>query len=166
MPRPFKSKSKATALREQAEAHLDDLAAQAHDLRRQAIDRAPAVRDQLKEMLPDKEQLLDLRDDLFDRLPDTVQDKLPEQVKPKRSRFKRVAVFGLITGAGAAAFAVLRGRSKTTPARDPFPQQPPAPPAAPTPTPTPKSTSTATGVGLDGDDLAAEPTKKAAPEQP
>ncbi len=127
---PFKKNS----FRKKLEAQLDELTDQAEDLRQQVVDRAPGVRDQildrlpdrdeLTEILPDKRQLLDLRADLFDRLPDVVTDKLPEKVKPKRSRLKRVAMFGVVTGAGAAAFAAFRRQSGTPAPAAPFPQPP------------------------------------------
>lgn len=124
---PFKKKNFRTKL----EARLDDLASQTEELRQQVVDRAPGVRDQLVDMLPDKDQLRDLRDDLFERLPDSVADKVPEKVKPKkRSKLKRVAVLGVLTGAGAAAFAAVKGRAKTQPPAAPFPAPPkPTPPA-------------------------------------
>ena len=145
MPRPFKSKT----LRDKLESQLSDLAEQTDELRKQIVDRAPAVRDQIvgqtgelrKQVadrapavrdqivaaLPDRDQLLDLRDDLFDRLPDNVQDRLPEKVKPKRTRLRKVAAVGVLTGAGAAAFAILK--RKGAPA--PTPYVAPVPPAAP-----------------------------------
>lgn len=124
---PFKKKKFRTTL----EARLDDLASQTEELRQQVVDRAPGVRDQLVDMLPDKDQLRDLRDDLFERLPDSVADKMPEKVKPKkRSKLKRVAILGVLTGAGAAAFAAIKGRSNTPPPPEPFPTPPkPAAPA-------------------------------------
>lgn len=148
MPRPFKKKT----LRDKLEDQLTDLASQTDDLRKQIIDKAPGVRDQIVEQtgelrkqvvdrapgvrdqiiaaLPDKEQLLDLRDDLFDKLPDNVQERLPEKVKPKRRRLRKVAAVGVVTGAGAAAFAILKRRGTTADAYI----TPPAPaPAAPAP---------------------------------
>ena len=140
---PFKKKKK---FRTTLEARLDDLASQTEELRQQVVDRAPGVRDQLVDMLPDKDQLRDLRDDLFERLPDGVADKVPDKVKPKkRSKLKRVAFLGVLTGAGAAAFAAVKGRSGT--------QRPPEPfPAPPTPTP-------------PADVTPPKPAKKATPKQ-
>jgi ElaB/YqjD/DUF883 family membrane-anchored ribosome-binding protein len=150
MARPFKKKT----VRDKIEAQLAELASQTEELRQQVVDRAPGVRDQIVEQtgalakqvadrapvvrdqivekLPDRAQLLDLRDDLFEKLPESVQDKLPEQVKPKSSRLKRVAVAGLVTGIGAAAFAAVRRRSSATPPSAPFPE--PARPATSGPT--------------------------------
>jgi ABC-type transporter Mla subunit MlaD len=125
---PFKKKKFRTKL----EARLDDLASQTEELRQQVVDRAPGVRDQLVDMLPDKDQLRDLRDDLFERLPDGVAEKVPDKVKPKkkRSKLKRVAFLGVLTGAGAAAFAAVKGRTNTPPPPQPFPAPPqPTPPA-------------------------------------
>jgi len=122
---PFKKKK----FRNRLEARLDDLASQTEELRQQVVDRAPGVRDSLVDMLPDKDQLRDLRDDLFDRLPDGVADKGPDKVKPKkRSKLKRVAFLGVLTGAGAAAFAAVKGKGQTPPRPEPFPA-PPTPPA-------------------------------------
>ena len=122
---PFK---KNKNLRTKLEARLDDLASQTEELRQQVVDRAPGVRDQLVDMLPDKDQLRDLRDDLFERLPDSVADKVPDKVKPKkRSKLKRVAFLGVLTGAGAAAFAAVKGRSNTPPPPAPFPTPPTTP---------------------------------------
>ena len=128
---PFKKKNFRTKL----EARLDDLASQTEELRQQVVDRAPGVRDQLVDMIPDKEQLRDLRDDLFERLPDSVADKVPEKVKPKkRSKLKRVAFLGVLTGAGAAAFAAVKGRTQSPRPPEPFPAPPtPTPPADVTP---------------------------------
>lgn len=158
MTRPFKNKT----LRDKLEAQLSDLASQTDDLRKQVADRAPVVRDQILEQtdelrkhsddlrkqvadrapavrdqiaahLPDKHQLLDLRDDLFDRLPEPVQERLPEKVKPRRKRLRRVAAVGILTGAGAAAFAILKRRGDA-----PAPYVAPVPPpAATTPPPAP-----------------------------
>lgn len=125
---PFKKKK----LSQRLEARLDDLTTQTEELRQQVVDRAPGVRNQLVDMLPDKDQLRDLRDDLFERLPDGVAEKVPDKVKPKKkgSKLKRVAFLGVLTGAGAAAFAAAKGRSNT-----PAPAQPvPAPPAPTAPT--------------------------------
>lgn len=148
MPRPFKK----TTFRDKLESQLSDLAAQTDDLRqqivdrapgvrdqivgqtgelrKQVVDRAPGVRDQIVAALPDKDQLLDLRDDLFDRLPDNVQDKLPEKVKPRRTRLRKVAAVGVLTGAGAAAFAILK-RKGAAPAPYVAPVPPPAAPVTP-----------------------------------
>ena len=140
---PFKKKKFRTKL----EARLDDLASQTEELRQQVVDRAPGVRDQLVDMLPDKDQLRDLRDDLFERLPDGVADKVPDKVKPKkRSKLKRVAFLGVLTGAGAAAFAAVKGRRGVQPPAEPFP-------APPTPTPTPPA-----------DVAPPKPAKKAPPK--
>ncbi|MBD8608705.1 hypothetical protein IFT73_17760 [Aeromicrobium sp. CFBP 8757] len=155
MTRPFKNKT----LRDKLEAQLHDLAAQTDELRKQVADRAPAVRDQIADQisgqtdelrkqvadrapavrdqivshLPDKGQLLDLRDDLFDRLPENVQDRLPEKVKPQRKRLRRVAAVGILTGAGAAAFAILKRKGDA-----PAPYVAPVPPpASTTPRPAP-----------------------------
>lgn len=148
MPRPFKKKN----LRNTLEDRLDDLAGQTDELRKQVVERAPGVRDQLIDMLPDKGQLMDLRDDLFERLPDNVSERLPEKVKPKRSRLKRIAVLGAVTGAGAAAFAMVRGKARTPqPVTDPFPQ-----PQRPVSTPT--AADAANGVT----DPPTEPAKKPA----
>lgn len=151
MSRPFK---KTKTFREKLEVQLSELAEQTDELRRQVVERAPGVRDQIVEQteelrkqvverapgvrdqivaaLPDKDQLLDLRDDLFERLPENVQDKLPEKVKPKRSRLRKVAALGLVTGAGAAAFAIVRRRGATTETVyvAPPPPTPPAPAAS------------------------------------
>jgi hypothetical protein len=135
MNRPFKNKT----LRDKLEAQLSDLAEQTDDLRKQVADRAPVVRDQIVSHLPDRDQLLDLRDDLFDRLPENVQDRLPEKVKPQRKRLRRVAAVGILTGAGAAAFAILK-RKGDAPAPYVAPVPPPAattPPPAPAPTDVP-----------------------------
>lgn len=150
---PFKKKT----FRDKLEDQLSDLAAQTDELRKQVVERAPAVRDQIVEQtgelrkqvadrapvvrdqiiaaLPDKEQLLDLRDDLFEKLPDNVQDKLPEKVKPKRTRLRKVAVVGVATGAGAAAFAILKRKG----AKDTYVA--PTPPTTPTTTPTHSTTT-------------------------
>jgi hypothetical protein len=125
---PFKK----TTLRDRLETQLSDLGAQTDELRKQVVERAPAVRDLVAEQtgelrkqvveraplvrdqivaaLPDKDQLLDLRDDLFDKLPENVQDRLPENVKPKRTRLRKVAALGVLAGAGGAAFAILKRR--------------------------------------------------------
>lgn len=175
MPRPFKRESKT--FRHRLEARLEDLTNQTEDLRQQIVDRAPGVRDQLFEQaedfrkqvvdrapavrdqmlaaLPDKEQLLDLRDDLFDRLPENVQERLPEKVKPKHSRLKKVAVVGAVTGAGAAAFAVLRRRGTAPTPAAPFPE-----PARSAPvTPPPAEARTTKPVETE-DEPKAEVTKK------
>ncbi len=170
MPRPFKKKT----FRDKLEDQLHELAGQTDELRKQVVERAPDVRDQIVEQtgelrkqvadraphvrdqivsaLPDKGQLLDLRDDLFDRLPENVQDRLPEQAKPKRKRLRKVAAIGVLTGAGAAAFAVLKRRGAAPEAV----YSPPVPPPAPVPTP-PSATSTdPLAAAADEAKLAAE----------
>jgi hypothetical protein len=134
MPRPFKKKT----TRDRIESRLDDLASQTEELRQQVVDRAPGVRDQLIDMLPDKDQLRDLRDDLFERLPDNVAEQMPEKVKPKkRSKLRRMAFLGVLTGAGAAALAVMKGRKHTQPPPpEPFRAPTAAPAADVTPPPT------------------------------
>jgi hypothetical protein len=163
MPMPFKKKT----FRDKLESQFSDLAEQTDELRKlvvdrapgvrdqivgqtgelrkQVVDRAPVVRDQLVAALPDKDQLLDLRDDLFDRLPETVQDKLPERAKPKRTRLRKVAALGVLTGAGAAAFAILKRRGASQDTYVPTP--PPSP--APTPTTTPAAAPTAGDLAED-----------------
>jgi hypothetical protein len=171
MPKPFKKKT----FRDKLESQLSDLAEQTDELRKQVVerapavrdqivgqtgelrkqvaDRAPAVRDQIVAALPDKEQLLDLRDDLFDRLPENVQEKLPERVKPKRTRLRKVAAVGVLTGAGAAAFAILKRRGASQNAYTPT--TPPAPaPAAPKPPVTPATSASAPTAGDIVDDPA------------
>ncbi|MCW2840812.1 MAG: hypothetical protein JWR55_2295 [Aeromicrobium sp.] len=166
MPKPFKKKT----FRAKLESQLSDLAEQTDELRKQVVDRAPAVRDQIvgqtgelrKQVadrapavrdqivaaLPDKEQLLDLRDDLFDRLPENVQEKLPEKAKPQRKRLRKVAAIGVLTGAGAAAFAILKRRGASRNAYTPT--TPPAPaPAAPKAPVTPASAPTAGDIADD-----------------
>lgn len=153
--------SKNKTFRDKLETQLSELAEQTDELRKQVVERAPGVRDQIVEQsgelakqvaerapvvrdqiiaaLPDRDQLIDLRDDLFERLPENVQEKLPEKVKPKRKRLRRVAAIGLVTGAGAAAFAIVRRRGaaiETTyvAPTPPTPPAPPVPPAAAAPT--------------------------------
>ena len=131
---------------DQISGQTDELRKHSDDLRKQVADRAPAVRDQIVSHLPDKGQLLDLRDDLFDRLPENVQDRLPEKVKPQRKRLRRVAAVGILTGAGAAAFAILKRKGDA-----PAPYVAPVPPPAST-TPRPATT-----------DSVGEPTTPQAP---
>lgn len=128
MHRPFAKKT----FRHRLEERIDELADQTEDLRKQFVEKAPGVRDQLLAALPDKEQLLDLRDDVYERLPDSVSDRLPEKAKPKHARLKKIAVVGVVAGAGAAAFSVLRRRGTTPPPPEPFPE-----PASTTPPPPP-----------------------------
>ena len=140
---PFNKKN----FRNKLEARLDDLASQTEELRQQVVERAPGVRDQLVDMLPDKDQLRDLRDDLFERLPDSVAEKVPDKVKPKkRSKLKRIAFLGVLTGAGAAAFAAVKGRANTPPPPQPFPTPP---------------TPSAPADAAPADAAPAEPAKKA-----
>ncbi|MCD9199517.1 hypothetical protein [Aeromicrobium wangtongii] len=135
---------------EHAPAVRDQIAEQTVELRKQVADRAPAVRDQIVAALPDKDQLLDLRDDLFERLPENVQERLPEQVKPKRrTRLRKVAAIGVLTGAGAAAFAIMQRRGSS-----------PAPYVAPTPPATPPAPPAATAPPT----VAPEPGATAAPD--
>jgi hypothetical protein len=166
--------TKKKSLREKLETQLGDLAGQTEELRKQVAERAPGVRDQIVEQteelrkqvaekapvvrdqivaaLPDREQLLSVRDDLFDRLPENVQDKLPEQVKPKRKRLRKVAAVGVLTGAGAAAFAILKRRGDT-----PTVYTPPTPAAAPKPAPS-TSPAASTGAAADTASTSSVPT--------
>lgn len=175
MTRPFKSKT----FRDKLESQLGDLAEQTDELRKQVVERAPgvrdsiveqsgelrkqvverapAVRDQIVAALPDKEQLLDLRDDLFERLPENVQEKLPEKVKPKRKRLRKVAVLGVLTGAGAAAFAILkRKESAPAPYVAPTPPKPSAPAATTTPPVPPVPPSPSATAPVTAADVADE----------
>lgn len=146
------------SLLDKIEPHVKDLAAQADGIRHQVVDKAPDLRDQIVAALPDRDQLVDLRDDLFERLPDQVQEKLPERAKPKRKRLRKVAAIGVLTGAGAAAFAILKRRGEK-----PASYTPPAPAAA---APTTKAPSTVNPTTVNpstandfvgGDPLADEP---------
>ncbi|MBC7632146.1 hypothetical protein [Aeromicrobium sp.] len=155
-------------LRNQLEERLDDLTTQTAELSKQVADRAPGVRDQLlaaipdkdqlRAALPDKDQLLEIRDELFERLPESVSERLPEKVKPKRSRLKKVAILGAITGIGAAAFAAVRGKSSTPPPPPaPFPQATrptPTPPPTPAPAPAAAPASVPPTDGFDAPDSA------------
>ncbi|MCW2770292.1 MAG: hypothetical protein JWR27_1725 [Aeromicrobium sp.] len=171
---PFKKKT----FRDKLEAQLSDLAEQTEELRKQVVERAPGVRDQIVEQgnelakqvavkapvvreqliaaLPDREQLLDLRDDLFDRLPQNVQEKLPEKVKPQRKRLRKVAAIGVLTGAGAAAFAILKRRGET-------PSAYPAPTPASTPPPTTTAPPTVAPAPTTAGDLLGEDGQHKAP---
>lgn len=126
-------KQVADRVADRAPAVRDQLVGQTDELRHKVADRAPAVREQIIAALPDKGQLLHLRDDLFDRLPENVQDRLPEKVKPKRSKLRKVAAVGLVTGAGAAAFAILKRKGDAPSAY--VPPVPPPAPAAPSAAP-------------------------------
>lgn len=141
------------SLLDKIEPHVKDLAAQADGIRHQVVDKAPDLRDQIVAALPDRDQLVDLRDDLFDRLPDQVQEKLPERAKPKRKRLRKVAAIGVLTGAGAAAFAILKRKGEKPAAYTP---PPPAPAAPSTRTSSPIPASTANDY-VGGDPLADEP---------
>lgn len=140
---------KKKTLLDKLEPHLKDLTAQADDLRHQVVEKAPELRSQIVSALPDRDQLVDLRDDLFDRLPEQVQDKLPERAKPKRTRLRKVAAIGVLTGAGAAAFAILKRKGEAPTSYTP----PPPAPAAAAPSVTPNPTTDYVG----GDPLADEP---------
>ncbi len=139
-----KNKTVRDKVQERLEGRLDDLIAQADGVRQQLADRAPEVRDtvvakaqsgvaDLRERLPEiGHDLLDrapeLSEKTYDRLPKGVADRLPDEVKPKKKRrLRRVVGIGLLIGAGAAAFATLKG--KQTP--PPPPYQPATPPPAP-----------------------------------
>lgn len=133
-------KFRKKSIRDKIDAQIDSIADQAKDL----VDRAPGLRDQVKERLPDREELKDRRDQLKERMPDRdelwdllpdrkqllemrgelinklpegVSERLPESVKPKKKRgkVKKVALLGLVTGAGAAAFAAARRLAGNTP---------------------------------------------------
>ena len=116
---------KKKTVRDQLEVRLDDFLNQAEDLRKQVSDRAPEVRDslltridagltELKARWPEiRDEVLDrvpeMSEDTYDKLPDGVKDKVPEQAKPKKKRrLRKLAVVGLVTGAGAAALAAVR----------------------------------------------------------
>lgn len=174
--------SKNKTFRHKLELQLAELAVQTEELRKQVVERAPGVRDQIIEQggelakqvaerapgvrdqivaaLPDKDQLLEMRDELFERLPDTVQEKLPvkPKPKPKRKRLRRVAAIGAVTGAGAAAFAIVRRRGDTPQNAyvTPTPPTPPAPPAA-------TATSTGTGPTTAADVVSDAPSDPSDP---
>lgn len=154
---------KKQTLRDKLEDHFEDLLAQTDDLRQQVVERAPGVRDQLIAALPDKERLVDLRDDLFEKLPDGVQEKLPERAKPKRKRLRKVAVVGVVAGAGAAVFAIVKRRAEAPPAYTPPPPYTPPPAPRATSTPPPSATEPAPQTPATppdpaaGDPFAAEP---------
>lgn len=170
--------SKNKTFRHKLELQLAELAVQTEELRKQVVERAPGVRDQIIEQggelakqvaerapgvrdqivaaLPDKDQLLEMRDELFERLPDTVQEKLPVKPKPKPKRLRRVVAIGAVTGAGAAAFAIVRRRGDTPQNAyvTPTPPTPPAPPAA---------TSTGTGPATAADVVSDAPSDPSDP---
>lgn len=115
---------------------VDEIAIQAEVLRQQIAERAPGVRDQLIEQLPDlddlRERLPEWREEMATRLPESVSDRLPESVRPKKkSKLKKVALIGLVLAAGGAAFAAARQSLSADGARSagqPYPA-PPTPPA-------------------------------------
>ncbi|MDR7085437.1 hypothetical protein J2X11_000276 [Aeromicrobium panaciterrae] len=151
------------AIRDKIEAQIDGLADQAKDL----VDRAPGLRDEvknrlpdredLKDLIPDKKQLLELRDELFEKIPDSVSDHIPDAAKPKKKRgkVKKVALLGLVTGAGAAAVAAARRVASNTPT--PSYTQP-----RPAPTPTAKPAAPAKKTAAKKAPAKKAPAKKAA----
>lgn len=164
------------AIRDKIEAQIDEIADQAKDL----VDRAPGLRDEvknrlpdredLKDMIPDKKQLLDMRDELFEKIPDSVADRIPEAAKPKKKRgkVKKVALLGLVTGAGAAAFAAARRvagntptPSYTQPRPTPTPAAKPAAPAATKATPAKKAAAKKAPAAKKAAAKKAPPTNKA-----
>lgn len=168
---------KKRTVRKQAEDRLTDVLGQADELRGQITEqvaaRAPEVRDALRERLetgvseiraryPDVrdallERVPELSDETYDKLPSKVADRLPEQVKPKKKRLRKVATVGLLAGAGAAAFAIVRRNQATAPVPPtPFPAPTPAPTKpAPTPAkqaePQPSAPATAEDILDEGD---------------
>jgi uncharacterized protein YdhG (YjbR/CyaY superfamily) len=174
---PLKRKK---TVRDQLEARLEDLVAQADVVRQQIKDRAPEVRDavvtkaqhgavdladtvrtkaahgaaDLRERLPElRHELLErapeLSEKTYDKLPKSVADRLPDEVKPKKRRLRRIVGFGLVLGAGAAAFATLRGK-----------QAPPPPPYQPTPAPAPAAPHSGTAPTADSLDAVDAPGTK------
>ena len=91
---------KKKTVRDQLEVRLDEFLNQAEDLRKQVSDRAPEVRDslitrldagltELKTRWPDiRDEVLDrvpeMSEETYDKLPDGVKDKVPDDVKPKK----------------------------------------------------------------------------------
>lgn len=92
----------AQSLRDQLESRIGTLAEHTDDLRHQVINA-----------LPDKDQLLDLRDNVFEKLPSEVQDRIPERAKPKKSKIRTALTVGLVAAAVAGVVTVLKGRSQT-----------------------------------------------------
>jgi hypothetical protein len=95
------SERTAQSLRDQLETRIGSLADHTDELRHQVINA-----------LPDKDQLLDLRDNVFEKLPADVQDRMPESVKPKKSKLRKVATLGVVAAAAAGVVAVFKSRSQ------------------------------------------------------
>ena len=70
----------------------------------EAKERWPDVRDDLLDRVPE------LSPDSYDKLPASVQDRLPEQVKPKRRRLRKLVGLALVGGAVAAVVAATRDK--------------------------------------------------------
>lgn len=140
---------KKRTVRKQAEERLSDVLSQADELRgqiaEQIAERAPEVRDAWRERFetgvaeiraryPDVrdsllEKVPELSEETYDKLPSKVAERLPEQVKPKKKRLRKVATLGLIAGAGAAVFAIVRRGQAAPPAQpSPYPAPAPTPP--------------------------------------
>ncbi|MEH3034521.1 MAG: hypothetical protein PGN07_10935 [Aeromicrobium erythreum] len=72
----------------------------------EARDRYPAVRKAVLDRVPE------LSEDTYDKLPSAVAARVPDEVKPKKKRrLRRIALLGLVAGAGAAIFASRRGQN-------------------------------------------------------
>ena len=53
----------------------------------------------------------EMSEETYDKLPDGVKDKVPEQAKPKKKRrLRKLAAVGLVAGAGAREVPALTGQ--------------------------------------------------------
>lgn len=129
---PFRKKK--PTVRQTLEATAAGLATQvatkAPDVRDQVVSKLHEGADEARSRWPDiRDDLVDRRDQLVERLPDDVSDRLPEGAKPKkkRSKLRKVALIGVIAAIGGVAYSRIKGAANSAPA----PYSPPAPRPAP-----------------------------------
>lgn len=169
---------KNKTVKDKLQSRLEDLLAQADDVRQQLVDHAPEVRDSVvaktqsgaadvRDIVAAKashgvaelrERLPELRDELLERTPELNEktyDKLPKRVADRlpeevkpRKKRRLRRIVGLGLIAGAGAAAFATLKGKQAP--PPPPYQP-----APAPAPRPPSGSTPPGAAPTADSLDA-----------
>lgn len=128
---PFRKK-KPTArktLETTAAGLATTVAAKAPQVRDQVVTKLHEGADEARNRWPDiRDELIDRRDQLVERLPDDVSDRLPEAAKPKKkSKLRKVALIGLVAALGGVAYSRVKNAANSSPAPYTPPSTKPAP---------------------------------------
>ena len=120
------------------------VAVKAPQVRDQVVTKLHEGADEARNRWPDiRDELVDRRDQLVERLPDDVSDRLPEAAKPKKkkSKLRKIALIGLVAALGGVAYSRVKnaGNSSLAPYTPPATRPAPDLTKSSEPTPMPDS---------------------------